>query len=180
VPVGDLRPFPGNARQGDVGALCESLARFGQYRPVVANRATGHVLVGNHTYTAATALGWPTVAVWWVDVDDTTEAKIVLADNRSSDLGTYDDEALGRLLTEAAGNDLTGTGFDGDDVDMILAGGPTKPGPSRARSVTVTVADLSTRIERGIFDRWLPTVPEPVAVEFEHRLNLPPGTLEEA
>lgn len=177
VDLKALEPYPGNARQGDVGALCESLASLGAYRPIVANRRTGRILVGNHTHAAAGALGWDQVAVWWVDVDEETERKIVVADNRASDLGTYDADALRALLIEAASDDLSGTGFDGDDVDSILNGGPTKPGGSKGRGVTITCADLTCKIERGSFDQWLRTIPEPAFQEFETRLHLPPDTL---
>jgi hypothetical protein len=178
VPVGDLVPFPGNARQGDVGAICAMLARVGQYRPIVVSRVTNHILVGNHTYAGICALGWDEAAVEWVEgLSPEEETRIVLDDNRASDLGTYDADDLAAMLREAARGDLTGTGFDGDDVDSILSGGPVKPSTAKARQATVTVSSLSFKVERGILDRWLATIPEPVAVEFENRLHLPPDTL---
>lgn len=119
VPIGDLRPFDGNARQGDVGAISESLRVNGQYRPIVVNRRDEQILVGNHTWLAAKALGWDTIAVAWVDVDEETAARIVLADNRTADLGRYDEQALLDLLTSLP--DFDGTGFDGDDVDELIA-----------------------------------------------------------
>jgi hypothetical protein len=58
VDVDDLRPFPGNARRGDVGAIKTSLQTVGQYKPIVVNYATsgklgaGTILAGNHTHQA--------------------------------------------------------------------------------------------------------------------------------
>ena len=57
VPVADLTPHPRNARQGDVGAISESLRRFGQVLPIVVQDATGYVVAGNHLLAAAKALG---------------------------------------------------------------------------------------------------------------------------
>jgi DNA modification methylase len=119
TPVARLRPYPGNPRRGNLEAIKESLELNGQYRPVVANRPTREVLAGNHTVRAAKELGWPEIAVSWVDVDEETAARIVLVDNRTNDLAAYDDEALADLLGELP--ELTGTGYDRDDLDALLA-----------------------------------------------------------
>jgi DNA modification methylase len=119
VDVETLSTFPSNPRQGDVGAICESLKQHGQYRPIVVNRRTMEVLAGNHTLQAARALGWGTVAATFVDVDDETAKRIVLVDNRSNDLASYDDSALAEMLRSLP--DLTGTGYDGDDLNELLA-----------------------------------------------------------
>jgi ParB-like chromosome segregation protein Spo0J len=121
VPVGELVPYPGNARVHNLAAIAESLRVNGQYRALVAQRSTRHVLVGNGTLQAATELGWATVAVAWLDVDDMTARRIVLADNRASDLATYDERALVALLQPMAAEDLAGTAFSIDDLDDLLA-----------------------------------------------------------
>jgi hypothetical protein len=61
------------------------------------------------------------VPVYWVDVDDTEAQRILLADNRVSDLATWDDSILVGLL-EGLANDgaLLGSGYDGDDLDALL------------------------------------------------------------
>jgi hypothetical protein len=91
----ELMLFAGNARRGDVPAIAESLAQNGQYKPVVVNVGTttgrpDEVLVGNHTLLAARSLGWESIDVCYVDVDETQAKRIVLADNRLSDRATYD------------------------------------------------------------------------------------------
>lgn len=134
VPVGSLKPYGRNPRQGDVGQIVKSLERHGQYRPIVVNARTQEVLAGNHTLQAALALGWSEIAATFVDVDDDTAARIVLVDNRSNDLAAYDDHALVELLRSLP--DLEGTGFDGDDLDELLQvldpverpSGDTEPG----------------------------------------------------
>lgn len=133
-PIGELHPHPNNARQGDVGAIVESLRAHGQYRPIVANRRTADrgwdmddarpvVVAGNHTLAAARHLGWDTIDVAFIDVDAEQERRILLVDNRTNDLATYDDHGLADLLTDLANNTadgLTGTGFDMGDLDDLL------------------------------------------------------------
>lgn len=123
VPLKRLRPHPKNVRQGDIGAISESLRVHGQYRPIVAQTSTGHILAGNHTYKAAKALKWDTIHVVWVDVDDDEALRILLVDNRTTDLATYDSQLLADLLTAMTESEmkLAGTGFDGDDLDELLA-----------------------------------------------------------
>jgi ParB-like chromosome segregation protein Spo0J len=123
VPLDALTPHPRNVRQGDVGAISESLKAHGQYRPIVAQRSTGHILAGNHTFKAAQALGWSEIAVTFLDVSDDQAVRIMLADNRTNDLATYDDAALVETLRELGETDdgLAGTLFDGDALDEIIA-----------------------------------------------------------
>lgn len=119
VGVSTLVPYEKNARQGDVATLMESLEVNGQYRPIVVRRGTNEILAGNHTWKAAVELGWATVKVAFVDVDDEGARRIVLVDNRSNDLATYDDKALTALLSELQG--FAGTGYDQTDLDTLLA-----------------------------------------------------------
>lgn len=121
--IKDLTPYHRNPRKGDVGAIKEALQELGQYRPITVNRGThtgrpNEILTGNHTYQAAKALKWETIAVAYVDETDDNAAKIVVADNRTSDLGEYDDGELTALLGELP--DLTGTGYDDDDIADLL------------------------------------------------------------
>ena len=120
--ITDFQPHPKNVRQGDVGAISESLRAHGQYKPIVVQRSTGYVLTGNHTLMAARNLGWTQVAAVFVDCDDDQALRILLVDNRTNDLAMYDDRGLADLLTELA---TTSTGFDGslftgDDLDDLL------------------------------------------------------------
>ncbi len=122
TPLTELSAFPGNPRQGDVGAISESLRSFGQLKPIVVQAATGHIVAGNHLFEAAKALGWTEVAAVHVDMDDLTARRFNIADNRTQELGDYDQSALASILTELAAADaLSGTGYDGEDVDQLLA-----------------------------------------------------------
>lgn len=122
VPVDGLQHHPSNPREGDIGAIAESIQANGWFGTIVAQRSTGFVIAGNHRLEAARLLGFESVPVYWADVDDTTARRMMLADNRTSDLATYNLEQLADVLTElATSDDLFGTGFEGDDLDAILA-----------------------------------------------------------
>lgn len=118
LPIGDLHTHPRNPRSGDVAAIAESLRRNGQYRPIVAAR-DGAILAGNHTYKAAVQLGWTQIAAVVLDLDaDSPEAsRIMLADNRTAELGYYDDGLLLQLLEDMP--DLEGTGYNPEDVATL-------------------------------------------------------------
>lgn len=122
VPLDQLSPHPRNPRQGDVGAIHESIQANGFYGVVIAQRSTGHILAGNHRYLAASHAGATEIPVAWVDVDDDEALRILLADNRTNDLASYDNTALADLLQEimAEAGTLDGTGYDGDDLDELL------------------------------------------------------------
>lgn len=133
VPIDEVRPHPRNRRHGDVGLISTLLDRFGLYAPIVVQRSTGYVLAGNHRWRAAKALGWTEIAVSYLDVDDVEARQILLADNRSADLATWDRAGLADELRELADLDaLEGTGWDGDDLDEligdVLRDGPGEPG----------------------------------------------------
>ena len=126
--LADLRPYHANPRRGDVAQIARSLSRTGQYRPIVVNAGTKtgryrEVLAGNHTLAAALKLGWSHLAGSVVDVDDDTAARIVAADNRTAELGGYDDAALLALLESvaAAEQGLEGTGYSDADLLALLA-----------------------------------------------------------
>lgn len=120
VPLDDLATYPRNPRKGDIPLIAESLTVNGQYKPIVVQAGTNMILAGNHTFLAARQLGWPTIDVVRLDVDDNEARRIVLTDNRTSDIATYDDEALVELLGEI--EDLGGTGYSQADLDALIEG----------------------------------------------------------
>ncbi len=123
VPLGRLTPHPKNARQGDVGAVYQSIEANGFFGALVVQRSTHHILVGNHRFLAARDAKMPEVPVLWVDVDDERALRILLADNKTSDDASYDTQALADLLAHLANTTeagLVGTGFTGDELDDLI------------------------------------------------------------
>lgn len=126
LQTNELTTFHRNPRKGNVEAIAESLRSNGQYRPIVVNTGslTGRpmeVLAGNHTLLAARSIGTTELDAYVVDVDDTACNRIVVADNRTADLGTYDDEALLAILQDI--EDVEGTGYTEDEVEALAAVG---------------------------------------------------------
>lgn len=118
--IAKLEEHPENPRQGDVGAISVSIDANGFYGALIVQKSTGYVLAGNHRLKALRAQGAKKVPIIERDVDDATALRILLGDNRTGDLASYDEVKLLQLLEEAAkSGNLLGTGYDGDDVDEL-------------------------------------------------------------
>ena len=111
-----------NPNQGDIGALCSSYTEIGFWGDVIVRQDTNEVLAGNHRVMAARSLDMPEIPVQYIEVDGDDHAlQVMLADNRTRDLATTDEDQLAILLKNLADKDmLLGTGFDGDDLDDLL------------------------------------------------------------
>ena len=133
VALSRLKHHPKNPRRGNVEAIRESIRAHGVIRPIVVSRSTRHVLAGNHTLKAAKAESLDALPVVWLDgLTPEQEVKILLADNRTADMGTYDDAVLSDLLQSLAdAGDLLGTGYDAGALDALLASlaSPQEPQP---------------------------------------------------
>lgn len=152
LPLDELNEFPGNARVGNVPAILASLRRNAQYRAlVVREEEDGRltILAGNHTAKALSLHGpgpcdyraklngvehpcgvcqnqpWePGARVEIVRCDDDTARRVVLADNKTNDLGTFDQDALAELISYLD-DDLEGTGYTQSDVELLIAPPPS-------------------------------------------------------
>jgi len=125
VPIESVDLDPRNVRVHDernMAVIRRSLERFGQRVPLVARRATNHVIAGNARLLAARDLGWAEVAVIFVEDDDATATAYALVDNRSSDLSTFDETALAEVLAALQDKDmdLDEIGFSEKEVDDLL------------------------------------------------------------
>jgi ParB-like chromosome segregation protein Spo0J len=121
VDISTLIEHPQNPRRGNVGVVLESMKENGFFGTIVAQRSTRRILAGNHRFKAAKAAGMKTLPVAWVDVDDERATKILLADNRTSDLATYDEAVLSSMLKELAdGIGLVGTGYGEEDLNDLI------------------------------------------------------------
>lgn len=144
VLMDSIQPHPKNVRQGDIGAICQSIQVNGFYRSLIVQRSTRNILAGNHTWYAARQVGMLEVPVTWIDCDDDRALRILLVDNRSNDLASYDDSALAELLQgiQSESGTLLGTGYDGDALDQLLAdlaAGGASPDEPAESDATVSV-----------------------------------------
>lgn len=123
VPQTLIRCHPRNARQGDIGAVYTSITENGWWGYIIAQKSTGYILVGNHRFQAGCAAQMTEFPVVWVDVSDEEALRILLADNRTSDLGSYDNGKLAEMLSELhlqTEKGLTGTAYDADFLDDLI------------------------------------------------------------
>lgn len=112
VPIDSLTPDPNNARlhpDRNLESIMDSLAFYGQVKPVVVRDQTGVVMAGNGTMAAAKAMGWTKLAAIRVPMTDAEAAGYGLADNRTAELARWDFEVVARLdriISEAGGQNV--------------------------------------------------------------------------
>lgn len=125
VPIDSIAPHPANPNVGDVGSIGESIDQVGFYSTVYVQQSSGMILAGEHRWRALRDRGSVDVPVVFLDVDDETALRILIADNEIPRQHSYaDDTRLAALLTDLATQTprgLLGTGFDGDGLDRLLA-----------------------------------------------------------
>jgi len=116
-----LKLHPKNPKKGNVEAIEQSLEANDFYGAVYVQKSSMHVLKGNHTLKASIAKGMREIPVIVVDCDDATAERILLADNRIADLGTYDESKIVALLEERARSPrgLEGTGYGEADLERM-------------------------------------------------------------
>lgn len=122
VPIDSIKPHPKNPRKGNLEAIAESVEANGFYGAIVVQESSHFILAGTHRWLTLREQGDSEAPVIFIDVDDETAVRILLADNRVNDLAGYDEDLLAALLTELAEvEDLFGTGYEGDALDDLLS-----------------------------------------------------------
>lgn len=119
TPIENVKQHPENDNNGDVDEIVASMLKNGVYRPIVANKGTGYIVAGNHTYLALLELGAQFVPVTWIDVDEATELRILVGDNQIASLARREAQRSRQLLERINAIEggpieatLVGTGFD--------------------------------------------------------------------
>jgi DNA modification methylase len=137
-PVDRLVPYAKNARTHSaeqVAQIAASIAEFGFCSPILVDAAAG-IIAGHGRLLAARKLGLADVPVIVLDhLSATQKRAFVLADNRLTELGGWNDELLAAELAalEADGFDVGLTGFSDQDLAVLLAD-ETQHAPPAAES----------------------------------------------
>jgi hypothetical protein len=142
VPTDSLTPHPENYRRANIPGIRASLRAHGQYRPLVAQRTTRHILAGNNTWLAAREEGLADIDVRWVDVPDDEAREILAVDNKTSDDATNDDRALAELLAR----------LDGDHDALARAGYTIDEYTELARMTGLLEEDSGTFLDGYLAD----------------------------
>jgi DNA modification methylase len=124
----DIKPYPGNPRHNDqaVDAVARSIKEFGFRQPLVLDESD-FIIVGETRYKAALKLGLTKVPVHVATGLTPAQAKAYrLADNKTAQLATWDDELLVQELLdlEKLNFDLDQTGFSADELLQLMAPAP--------------------------------------------------------
>lgn len=112
--IDDIKPYENNPRNNDdaVDAVANSIKEFGWQQPIVVD-SEGVIIAGHTRYKAAQKLGLKTVPV--VIAKDLSEEQVKayrLADNKSGELATWNDDLLSTELEDILDIDMTDYGFD--------------------------------------------------------------------
>jgi site-specific DNA-methyltransferase (adenine-specific) len=157
VDPATLKEHPRNPRKGNLELVKESIRAHGFFGTILVQESTGYVLAGNHRLRAAQALGMTEVPAVFVDVTDEMATRILIADNRTSDVAEYDNETLANLLADLQGTEagLNGLGFDDLDLAALLDELEPETPPEPAERPT---GDPKEILERhgfnGTFGKW--------------------------
>lgn len=114
VSIDQIKPYENNPRNNDdaVDAVANSIKEFGWQQPIVVDN--GGVIIAGHTrYKAAKQLKLKEIPI--VVADNLTEEQANayrLADNKSGELATWDDDELQEELDKILDIDMTDFGFD--------------------------------------------------------------------
>ena len=100
VPIEDVEQHPQNPNNGDVEVVADSILANGFYNPVVVQESTGRIVAGNTRYAALLSLGETRIPVVSVDITDEQALRLLIVDNRTSELGVRDGHELAALLKQ--------------------------------------------------------------------------------
>ena len=171
VPLSELRAWPRNPKEHDLGVIHSSIARFGFVTPIIINEATGMILAGHgrlDTLLQRQASGeplpqglraengqWLVPVIRGVSLPSEEAEAYAIADNRLVELGGWDDARLAEVLRDlvATPESLAGVGYDGDDLDALLKSlGMLEPDTREDDPEVVSKSDElqeKWRVERG-------------------------------
>ena len=148
LPLSVLRPYARNARTHSpkqIAQIAASIREFGFNNPVLIDR-DGEIIAGHGRVAAAKKIGLETVPC--VRLEHLSEAQkraYILADNRLAEKAGWDREILAielQHLTEIDVDfDVTVTGFEMAEVDLLLGAGDKPDAKSDPADTVPTVAD---------------------------------------
>lgn len=132
LPVSSLAPRSRNPRthtKRQIRQIADSIKEFGFTNPILLDARDG-VIAGHGRLEAAKLLGMTSVPT--IRLDQMTEAQIrayVIADNRLAEKAGWANEILAIEFKELEGRnpnfDLTVTGFDAAEIDVLISGQAT-------------------------------------------------------
>jgi ParB-like chromosome segregation protein Spo0J len=111
---------PRSISKAELQGLRDSLESYGCVQPIIVNQATNRIVGGHARVKAAQLLGFKSLPVVFVELEELQERDLNLRLNRIG--GSFDEALLGELLAELdqGGVDLQATGFTAGEIDSAL------------------------------------------------------------
>ena len=135
-PIEQLRPDPRNARRHSrkqIRQIADSIRSFGFNVPILVDTEL-KVIAGHGRLLACTLLGRKELPT--INLEHLSEAQaraFMIADNRLTEIASWDDRLLGEQLRELAELNLDfsleATGFDMAEIDLLIEGASATPEP---------------------------------------------------
>jgi ParB-like chromosome segregation protein Spo0J len=159
LPLKDLHPDPRNPRQHSdrqIKQIGASIKSFGFNVPVLVGQGNC-LLAGHGRLEAARRLGYSVVPAIRLEHLSPSQARAFsIADNRLTEISTWDEQLLGEILTELSGLDLDfnleDTGFSVGEIDLRIESLKTANPPDLADDV---LAIPATPPVTRLGDLWL-------------------------
>lgn len=139
IPLTELQPAERNPKDHDLGAIINSLRRFGFVAPGVVNETTGRIVAGHGRAEALAEMKatgelppkriredkegqWLIPFVRGIEFENDTEAEAyIVADNRLTELGGWDWGMLPAVLTDLRDADLLEVvGYDEEELEKMV------------------------------------------------------------
>ena len=136
-PIDLLKPDPANARihsKKQIRQIARSIDSFGFNVPVLVD-ADLNVIAGHGRLLAARELGLSEVPTISLEHLNPAQARaFAIADNRLTEIATWDEKLLGEQLRELSELDLTFdievTGFEVGEIDLLIGNAALQPDPA--------------------------------------------------
>ncbi len=154
LPISGLKPYKQNARthsRKQIGQIASSIRAFGFNNPVLIDK-DGVMIAGHGRVAAAKELGLDKVPCIRLEhLSEDEKRAYILADNRLAEKAGWDPEILKIELQHLSSLDLdfdvTITGFELPEIDVLIGGADSKPGkPDPADLVPEVSGPAVTRI----------------------------------
>lgn len=123
VEIDKLHEWDNNPRKNEkaVEKVAKSIQSFGFATPIVA-RMNGEIIAGHTRWKAAKKLKLERVPVRFMNLDPAQAHMLAIADNRTAEEATWDNEILSATLQmlESENQDLSDLGFNEDELKKLL------------------------------------------------------------
>ncbi|MGL6073938.1 MAG: ParB N-terminal domain-containing protein [Fimbriiglobus sp.] len=146
MPVTALIPAPYNPRKPlapnspAYQKLKQGLVEFGLVEPLVWNETSGHLVGGHARLAILRELGWQTIPVVVVNLEENREKALNLLLNNLEAQGRYDPAKLAEVLQSLQGlPELEMTGFDEGMLQNLQFEPPTEPPIPESQDVCLEV-----------------------------------------